>query len=228
MINNLIQAYRAEFYDFSPADIWSIVKSNWRILLIPVLVFFLIVVLIFCFVYFNLHFLVYCAAFLEFILCVVADRYLVKQYQGIMHNRALHLEKVKSFLENIYPEHSLFTNSQIDTLIARLTEHIQAHQPFKSLVEKLGNFAKAIVLPVIAFIAGLYSSEMKSLGVSNVVTIAAAIITLLAMGYIFWLFVSFALRRIIFRDYDAAEALREDLRDIQLLFFSSVKHAKQE
>ena len=45
---------------------------------------------------------------ITFVFCIVADRYIVKQYQGSLHNEAMHLEKVKTFLETVYPDHSLY------------------------------------------------------------------------------------------------------------------------
>ncbi len=220
MLYNFIQAYRAEFYDMSPSDFWAIIKSKWVILLVTALVFILIAALLIVSLCFDLPILVYCAIIIEFLFCIVVDRYIVKQYQGSLHSEALHLEKVKVFLENVYPGQSLYTVAKIDTLITRLSEHIQKLQPFKSFVGKLGTFGKTIVLPVLTYIAGIYSSNVKTLGFANVIGFAVAIIAILAMFYIIWIFVSSALRKIIFRDYDAALALREDLRDIKLLFFA--------
>lgn len=48
------------------------------------------------------------------------------------------------------------------------------------------------------------------------------------MKYILWIFVSNALRKIIYRDYDAALALCEDLSDVKLVFFSDTPASPQE
>ena len=116
-INNLIQAYRSEFYDLSPAEIWSIIKSKRIILLITTLVFILIGALLIVSLCCERPFLMYGVIILEFVFCIVADRYIVKQYQGSLHNEAMHLEKVKTFLETVYPDHSLYCPVKIDILI---------------------------------------------------------------------------------------------------------------
>ena len=220
MINNLIQAYRAKFYDLSPSDFWAIIKSKWRILLASLIVLVVIFVLLIVSLCNRLPLLIYLSMIFEFVLCIVADRYVVKQYQGALRSEAMHLEKVKAFLETVYPEQSLFSAAKIDTLIERLNEHVSKLEPFKSFVGKLIAFSKSIILPVFSYIAGIYSSNLETLEFSYVVGIAITIIAILAMMYIIWLFVSSALRKVICRDYDAALALHEDLRDMKLIYFS--------
>ena len=220
MINNLIQAYRAQFYDFSLTHWWKIITTKKKTVLLPILLLIIISGLVLGFVYLHFPILIYSALFLEFVVCIIADRYFVKKYQKLLQNRALHLDEIKLFLDSIYPEHSLFSNATIDKLIERLSEYVLAHQPFKSFVGRLANFVKTIVIPAITFIAGLFTSEMQTLGFANIVVSAFAIVAILALFYIFWIFVSSALRKIIFRDYDAAIALLEDLQDIKLLYFS--------
>lgn len=228
MINNLIQAYRSEFYDLSLAEIWSIIKSKWIILLITALAFIFIGTLLIVSLCCDLPFLMYGVIILEFVFCIVADRYIVKQYQGSLHNEAMHLEKVKTFLETVYPDHSLYCPVKIDILIDRLSEYIQKLQPFKSLTSKLGSFAKTIILPVITYIAGVYSPNLEQLDFASTVGFSIAIIAILAMMYILWIFVSNALRKIIYRDYDAALALCEDLSDVKLVFFSDTPTSPHE
>lgn len=89
MINNLIQTYRPQFYDLSLLDIWSIIKSKWIILLVTTLAFIIIGVLLVVSMCCDLPFLMYGVMILEFAFCVVADRYIVKQYQGSLHNEAI-------------------------------------------------------------------------------------------------------------------------------------------
>ena len=220
MINNLIQAYRAEFYDSSLADLLTVIKSKWKILLIPILMLALTVSLILFSLYHQASLLMYIAIIPEIIFFTIADRYLIKQYRKIIRHESLHLEQLKYFLHKVYPEHSLFTAPQIDSLISRLSEYILMYEPFKSIADKLVSFVKSIVLPVIAFIAGLYSSEMKTLGITTIVGLSISIIVFLAMLYVLWIFISSVLRKIVFRDYEAAITLRDDLRDIQLLYFA--------
>lgn len=228
MINNLIQAYRAEFFDLSPSDFWRIIKSKWAILLVAAVVFVLIGILLAVSLRCKLPILMFCAIIIEFLFCIAADRYIVKQYQGSLHSEAAHLDRVKIFLETVYPNHCLYSAATIDTLIDRLSGHIQKLHPFKSITSRLISFAKTIVLPVITYIAGVYSSNLEELGFASVVGFSIAIIAILAMMYIMWLFVSNALRKIIYRDYDAALALCEDLRDVKLVFFSDTPVSPQE
>lgn len=228
MINNLIQAYRAEFFDLSPSDFWRIIKSKWAILLVPAVVFVLIGILLAVSLRCKLPILMFCAIVIEFFFCITADRYIVKQYQGSLHSEAAHLERVKIFLETVYPNHSLYSAATIDTLIDRLSGHIQKLHPFKSLTRRLISFAKAIIFPAITYIAGAYSSSLKQFDFASVVGFAVAIIIILAMMYITGLFVCNALGKIIYRDYDAAIALCEDLKDIKLIYFSSDNVSSQE
>lgn len=113
----------------------------------------------------------------------------------------------------------MFASDKIDILIMRLSDYIKL-PPLKSFFGKLGAFAKLIIFPVITYIAGIYSSNVATLGFANVVGYAVAIIAILGMLYIIWLFTSATFRKIIFRDYDAALALCEDLKDIKLMFFT--------
>lgn len=81
MINNLIQAYRAKFYDFSLSDIWAIIKSKWVTLLVSLLIFFLMTSLLVISICSNLPILMSIVIVFEFSVCTIADRYIVKTYQ---------------------------------------------------------------------------------------------------------------------------------------------------
>ena len=69
---------------------------------------------------------------------------------------------------------------------------------------------------------------IEQLDFASTVGFSIAIIAILAMMYILWIFVSNALRKIIYRDYDAALALCEDLRDVKLVFFSDTPTSPHE
>ena len=93
-------------------------------------------------------------------------------------------------------------------------------RPFKTLTSKLVSFTKSIIFPVITYVAGAYSSNLVQLNLGNTIGYSVAIIAVSAIIYVVWIFISSILRRLIFRDYDIALALYEDLQDIKLIYFT--------
>ena len=140
-------------------------------------------------------------------------------------SRTTHLDEVVTFLQTVFPNNCLYTKSQIDTLINRLSERIDSEQPFRSFIQHLITFGKAIILPIVTYIAGLYSTHIQQLEFHVVVSCALAIIIISAIGYALFYFLSSMIRKITNRDYDAAIALREDLKDILLLHFTAIEVA---
>ena len=225
MINILIQAYRAKFYDLSLSKFWTIMKPK-RVSLMSILLVLILVLLILS-LCFKSPLLMFLSAILTFLLVTVANRRLVKQSQVHLRNKAMHLKKVKVFLETVYPESNLYSAEKIDMLINRLSEYVSKCQPYKSFLDKLGAFVKSIILPVITYIAGIYSSDLGTLGFSEVVGPAITIIIMLAILYTVGSFIFSLCRQIICQNYNAALALCEDLQDIKLIYFTESCTPKQ-
>lgn len=221
MIDNLIQAYRAQIYDYSLSDWLLIIKRKWKVLTVCLLCIIGILSAVSCSLYFDLPFIMYITIIVELFLCMVADNYFVKQFRSTLVSEASHLEEVISFLQTVLPNNNLYSKSQIEALIDRLSERINSRQPLRSFIQYLLNFGKSIIVPIITYIAGIYSASIQALEFQVVVVYALAIIIIFAIVYALYLFLSFVIRRITNRDYDAAIALREDLKDIKLLHFTA-------
>lgn len=220
MIENLIQAYRAQIYDYSLSDWLSVFKRAWKVLIICLLCIIGILSAVGCSIYYNLPVLMYITIIAELVLAIFADKYFVKQFRIMIASRTTHLDDVVTFLQTVLPNNCLYTKSQIEALISRLSERIDSEQPFRSFMQHLFTFGKAIIVPIVTYIAGLYSTHIQQLEFHVVVSCALAIIIISAIGYALFYFLSSMIRKITNRDYDAAIALREDLKDIILLHFT--------
>ena len=99
-----------------------------------------------------------------------------------------------------------------------MTKRIEEKIPFKKFKSSLSSFGKAIILPAITFVAGVFSSTISQMGIHVVISWVVSIILILGILSLTWSILSQALQKITCRDYDAAVAFREDLLDIQLLF----------
>ena len=151
------------------------------------------------------------------------DRHTVKKYRHFLLSKQQHLDKTVSFLKTVLPEKNLFGDEQIEELTIRLTKRIESTIPFTKFLIEFNNFAKTIILPVIIYIAGVYSGNLGQLDFKTVSIWAISVVLLLAILKFTWNYVFIVLRTITCRDHDAAIAFREDLMDIKLLYFSKGK-----
>ena len=221
MIDRLIHAYRSKIYDFSLAELFQILKAKWKVMLACLVSILAILSGVGCSLYFNQPIIMHITIIAELILFAIGDAYLVKQFKlGIVSEKS-RLEKVSNLLQFVFPGTSLYTASQIDVLINRLSERIASQKPFHSFFKYLFGFLKYITVPIISFVAGAFSDKMQELGLAMVIGYALAIMVVLAVFYVIFIFFSPLIKRITNRDYYAAIALCEDLKDIKLLYFSS-------
>lgn len=220
MIKNLIQAYQTRFYDSSSAIWMSAMKHQWFLGILSLFTLILIGVLTVIAICHNQLTLMCIAVIIMLIFTIATDTYAFKQYHGTLQKEALHLENVKEFLETTYPNYSLFSEDKIDILIVRLSKYTQETQPFKTLTSKLSSFAKVIIFPIITYLAGVYSSDLVQIDFGSAMGAAVVVTTALAIIYVAWLSLSTFLRKSIYRDYDIALALYEDLQDIKLIYFT--------
>lgn len=155
----------------------------------------------------------------ELILGIVGDRLTVKRYQQFICTKQDHISKVAFFLKTTIPDNDLLNRKQIEELISRLSYRIESGAPFNRFKSNLSKFAKVIVLPIITYIAGVYTGNISELELTVVATWAISIILIIGLGYMAWGMLAQGLQKITCRNYDAAIALKEDLLDIRLLFF---------
>lgn len=121
---------------------------------------------------------------------------------------------------------------QLDALIAnnhikRLSDRIDQRVPFKNFLKGIESFAKAIILPIITYVAGVYSAGLEEISIDVVATYAVFIIMLLGIVRLSWVGFSDIAKTFFCRDYNAAIAFREDLLDLRLLYFRIDKDANK-
>lgn len=224
MLDNLIRAYRTEIYDWSTSKWIAIMKKNQKLFIsFLVLLLLIIIPLILYFIY-KSSLWILLMLFLEGIEYIVLEHYSAKNYQQFLKNKQDHLNDTISLLKTTLSPQSLYSSKQINALIERLTELIDSNIPFRNFLTALRNFAKAVIVPIIAFIAGLYSGYLKQFGFQTIATWSAILILLLGFICLAWWGFSSMLRSITYRNYNAAIALREDLRDIKLLYFCETEN----
>ena len=144
---------------------------------------------------------------------------MVKRHQQFISRNQGHINKVVSFLKTAIPDSDLFCKTQVEELINRLSSRIDSGAPFSKFESSLCNFGKIIIVPVIAYIAGAYTANIRKLEFIVVLTLAISIILIIGLCYITCGMLLQGLKKVIHRNYDAAIALKEDLLDIRLLFF---------
>ena len=223
MIDQLIMGYRTEIYDWDISRWAAFCKENKK----HVIGFGLFVVLIIisisaCFIL-NSSLLLLLTLICEGIALIYADRKIAKEYQIFIANKQHHLSKVVVLLKNALPDTNLFGLEQIEQLILRLSKQIESTIPFANFLTSLSNFAKAIILPIITYIAGIFSSNLGKLDFETVAGWGISVVLLLGVVQFAWNGFSVVLRTVTCRNHDAAIAFREDLMDIKLMYFSDRK-----
>lgn len=221
MIDKLISSYRAQIYDWGIGQWCSLIKERWKpiavslaFLLFPVGMFLLgaarksaVIMLL--------------SLFVEGIPLAFFDRYMVRYHAIFLQNRQNRLKETEKFLKEVVPDVNLYRKDIIDELIRRLSERIDQRVPFKNFLNSIGRFAKAIILPVITYVAGVYSGGLEEVTIEVVATYAVFIILLLGILRLAWAGFSDIAKTFFCRDYDAAIAFREDLLDLRLLYFQT-------
>lgn len=220
MLDNLILAYRAQFYDWNFSKWKEFCKKNKMLVIISGILLLVLIISIVISIIFKSYLLMTIILFCEGIVAILVDRYAVKQYRQSLLSRKHHLDETISFLKTAL-ENKLFGAEQVEELTARLTKHIESKSPFKDFLTGLNNFAKAIILPVITYVAGVYSGNLGKFDFATVTNWAVSVVLLLGIAHFTWSYILTFLRIVICRNYDAAIALREDLMDIKLLYFSN-------
>lgn len=223
MLDNLILAYRSKFYDWNLKEIAGFYRKNKKVFW-GLIVFILIAIATTIYSLINrASVLMLAFIFIELILGIAGDRLMVKRHQYFISTKKEHINNVTLFLKTAIPDKDLFSKKQVEELIDRLSVRIDTGAPFNKLKSNLSNFGKVIVLPIITYIAGIYTTNVSNLGLAVVLTWAIGIILIMGLGYVMWGMLSQGVQKITCRDYDAAIALKEDLLDIKLLFFVNDK-----
>ncbi len=219
MIDKLISSYRAQIYDWSTKQWWAFLKEKWKPILVS-LIFLLLPIGIYMFGAVKKSAIIVLVSLLaEGVALWFLDRYTVKHHISFLQNRQSHLKETEEFLQKVIPDVNLLQKEMIDELIKRLSDRIDQRVPFKSFMKGIENFAKAIILPIITYVAGVYSTGLEEMSIDIVATYAVSIIMLLGIARLSWVGFSDIAKTFFCRDYNAAIAFREDLLDLRLLYF---------
>lgn len=219
MIDNLISSYRAQIYDWNIPQWKAFLREKWKPL-IGSIIFLLLPIGLYLFgAKIKSPVVMLLSLIIEGIPLVYFDRYMVKHHAIALQNRQDRLNKAQQFLRESVPDTNLYQKAIIDELIKRLSERIDQKIPFKNFLKGVGDFAKAIILPVVTYVAGVYSGGLEGITVDIVVAYAVAVIFLLGVLRLTWAGFSAIAQTFFCRDYNAAVAFREDLLDLRLLYF---------
>ena len=221
MVDKLISSYRAKIYDWTLSQ-WVTFWRSKKKLIIAYLFFVMALAGLFVFGASKQSSPIMLLVFLiEAISLVMLDRYTVKHHDRLLRNRQNRLDETKAFLQDTIPDVNLYQSKTLDELINRLSDRIDERIPFKNFLKSIKDFARAIVLPVVTFITGVYSGGLEKISVDIVASYGMSIILLLGVIRLAWGGFSEVTQTVFCRDYNAAIALREDLRDLRLLYFSA-------
>ncbi|MPM23943.1 hypothetical protein SDC9_70420 [bioreactor metagenome] len=219
MLDNLILAYHSEFYDWNLKEIAGFYTKNKKFLLGFIIFVLAVIGTIIYSLISHTSVLMLIFLLVELILGIAGDRLMVKRHQQFISTKQEHINKVALFLKTAIPDNNLFSRKQIEELINRLSYRIEIGAPFNKFKSSFSKFGKVIILPIITYIAGVYTGNISELEFTVVITWAISTILIIGLGYVTWGMLAQGLQKITCRNYDAAIALKEDLLDIRLLFF---------
>lgn len=227
MIDKLISSYRAQIYGWDSKQWWAFLREKWRPVLVS-LIFLLFPIGTYVFGTIKKSAIVILLSLLaEAVPLWLLDRYTVKHHVSFLQKRQRHLKETEDFLKKAIPDVNLLQKEMIDELIKRLSDRIDQRVPFKNFLKGIESFAKAIILPIITYVAGVYSAGLEEISVDVVATYAVFIIMLLGIVRLSWVGFSDIAKIFFCRDYNAAIAFREDLLDLRLLYFRVDKDANK-
>lgn len=217
MLDTLIMAYRAQIYDWNFSKWIDFCNKNKRLVIgLGIFVLIIVISIVAC-IKVKSSLLIFIILLGEGIAAIYIDRHMVKKYRRYLTSTQNHLDKTVSFLKTALPGIDLFGDKQIDELTVRLTKRIESTIPYTKFVTGLSNFTKAIILPIITYVAGIYSGNIGKLDFETVTIWAITAVLVLGTIKFTWSGISTILRTITCRNHDAAIAFREDLMDIKLL-----------
>lgn len=223
MLHNIITAYRAQIYDRTFSDYVKTIRQNPTLFIIIFIVLITLFSLLISGLFCNSIVMIVAGLFLELIAIICFDRYLVKQYRNILQKQTMHLSKVVDFLQTVTPEVNLYNSEQIKALSSRLTDIIEKDSPLADVTKSVKGFFKTIVFPIVTYIAGVYSSLLQKIDPANTLFYGVVLVVISACLWLASSTLSTFLRPLLCRDFDAAVSLREDLLDLQLLYFPDAR-----
>lgn len=223
MIDRMIASYRAQIYDWNFKQWISFFRNNKKIFVKSLLCVLIPLSIYIGGLFLHNKFLIGAALVAEILAIVYIDRYSVKNHIASLKNRKQRIDETKDFLNDMFPELNWEDKDIINEVIERLTERIEKTIPLKNFINGITSFAKAIVVPIITYIAGVYSSGLEEMDISIVLTYAVAVIIFIGMIRLFWIGIYDIVRIFFNRNYDAAVALKEDLMDLRLMELNNKK-----
>ena len=215
MIDNLIISYQAQIYNQRFQQNKFIVKIIYVILSLLCLT---IVINTWSFSK-KITIFTFVPSFVAISFTYCLNQYLVKHNLDFLQSRKRGLDDTKKFLKNVIPGIDLYQKDMIDELINRISGYIDQITPFKYYLDNIKSFTKTIMVPIISYIAGMHSNEIKNLSIDFIVKGGFRIIFLYIILKLIWDIFSDAVTILYCKNYNAAIAFREDLLDLRFLYF---------
>lgn len=226
MLETLIFAYRSRFYSGGLKKAGELIKKNKGLFFLLLIIALGFIATIVCSWYFNLSWMMLIPLAIEIGFIVVGDNILVKKYKTTITKESGHLKDVIIFLEKDIADYHLYNETKINELIDRLTLFIN-ECPLHTGSRQIAAFSKTIILPIITFVAGVYINDIRKIETLLVFNTAWSLIIFLLLVWIILKLLRYLLQKVLFKNYNAAVAFREDLLDIRLMLFSSGSNNKK-
>lgn len=217
MLSALLDAYRSEAYHYTFAERKELLREN-KIEFIAIFVFLIagITLSVLSFVFMNIAFSM-CSFLLMIVFANILDKRVVGKYPSYLARRKKHLEQVAAILQS--PEFNLFSREKIDLLI----EGCQAMVPVEDWFSKAGKFlyefAKTVLLPILAFFLGLYFNLLPNVAPEEIIQLLVKVLAVLVAGVAVFAIAKVLTGPLDNKEYNTAMSLKRALIDIKLLYF---------
>lgn len=217
MLTALLDAYRSEAYHCTFAEVKGFLKENKNDFIL-LLVFFLstITLAAVSFILLNIIFSV-CSFTIIVVFSNVLDKRIARKYPSYLVRRKKYLKQVVAILQS--PEFNLFSREKIDLLIEGYQAMVPAEDWLVKTCKFVYEFAKTIMLPVLAFFFGFYFNSLSNVAPEEIMQLLVIVLAILVAGvavFAMFKFMSYAFDN---KEYHAAMALKRALIDIKLLYF---------
>lgn len=186
MLDNLVLAYRSEIYDWDLKETADFYKKNKKILWGFIVFVLAVIAAIIYSVVFHASVWMLIILLVELVIGIAGDRLMVKRHQQFIFRKQDHINKVVLFLKTAIPDSDLFCKKRVEELINRLSNRIDIGAPFNKFKSSLCNFGKFIILPIITYIAGIYTANIRELEFVVVLTFAISFILIIGLCYVTW------------------------------------------
>ena len=221
MIGNLIIAYKVKFGRHFFSDLNKMRKEQPKIFYIGITMFLSSIGSFYLSVVHGLISPMMISMMIGIILYHISGKHDEKKYISYIDERQQYLGKVVEFLETTIPDNNLFNNEKIEQIIVGMKIEQENGMIFKDLGGKSWRFFSVMVVPVLAFVGGVFSADLKSFGAEFILRNAMVVLLELFLLYISFSNIVTPLKSILCWNYRTIARFTYDLRDIQLLYFNN-------